>query len=117
MRPRSDWEENYCRHLWWNGKTLPAGVHFQEDIGIPSKADRCPHVYGSITLQRISYLRDWRQVWSTVAYVIGVAEPVLSWLIHCNLGELEEKIATANRQIFDAKPSGIIRTLDLKRPI
>jgi len=30
---------------------------------------------------------------------------------------LEEQIEQQIRRIFDAKPSGIIRTLDLKRPI
>jgi S-adenosylmethionine synthetase len=52
-----------------------------------------------------------------LAYAIGVAEPVSIMVDTFGTGVLEENIEQQIRHIFDAKPSGIIRTLDLKRPI
>ncbi len=53
-----------------------------------------------------------------LAYAIGVPEPV-SVLIDCRGTNKidEEKISKAVRDIFPLTPSGIIKTLDLRRPI
>ena len=52
-----------------------------------------------------------------VAYAIGVAEPVS---IRCDLfgtGKVaEEALTDAIREVFDLRPAGIIRDLELKRP-
>ncbi|MCB9877101.1 MAG: methionine adenosyltransferase [Planctomycetes bacterium] len=52
-----------------------------------------------------------------VAYAIGVAEPVS---VRCDLfgtGKVaEDKLTAAIRQVFDLRPGGIIRDLELKRP-
>ncbi|MCK5945631.1 MAG: methionine adenosyltransferase domain-containing protein, partial [Planctomycetes bacterium] len=52
-----------------------------------------------------------------VAYAIGIAEPVS---IRCELfgtGKVDEdKLTAAIREVFDLRPAGIIRDLELKRP-
>lgn len=53
-----------------------------------------------------------------VAYAIGVAEPVsISVDLHGTGTASEDAIERAIRQVFDLTPSGIIRDLDLLRPI
>ncbi|HET7641536.1 MAG TPA: methionine adenosyltransferase domain-containing protein, partial [Ktedonobacteraceae bacterium] len=53
-----------------------------------------------------------------VAYAIGVAEPVSIMVDTFGTGKVaEEEIEARVRKVFDMKPAGIIRTLDLKRPI
>ncbi|MEG2213419.1 MAG: methionine adenosyltransferase [Clostridiales bacterium] len=53
-----------------------------------------------------------------LAYAIGVAEPV-SLLIDCfGTAQVdEEKLTTACRKVFDARPAAIITNFDLRRPI
>ncbi|HEV8404720.1 MAG TPA: methionine adenosyltransferase [Nitrososphaera sp.] len=53
-----------------------------------------------------------------VAYAIGVAEPVSIMIDTFGTGKvLEEEIEAKVRKVFDMRPAGIIKTLDLKRPI
>jgi S-adenosylmethionine synthetase len=53
-----------------------------------------------------------------VAYAIGVAEPVSVMVETFGTGKMpEEQIEGLVRKNFDMRPAGIIRTLDLKRPI
>jgi S-adenosylmethionine synthetase len=53
-----------------------------------------------------------------LAYVIGVAEPVSIMVDTFGTGIVpEDKISKAVREVFDLKPAGIIKTLDLLRPI
>ncbi|HIW72437.1 MAG TPA: methionine adenosyltransferase [Candidatus Levilactobacillus faecigallinarum] len=53
-----------------------------------------------------------------IAYAIGVAEPVSVSINTFGTGKVAEgKLAAAVRQIFDLRPAGIIKMLDLKRPI
>ena len=53
-----------------------------------------------------------------IAYAIGVAEPV-SVFVDCHGTTLvdEERIEQVIRNVFDLTPAGIIRHLDLRRPI
>ena len=51
-----------------------------------------------------------------LAYAIGVAEPV-SVYVNTDTDSDCEKLARAVRQTFDMTPQGIIKTLDLRRPI
>lgn len=53
-----------------------------------------------------------------IAYAIGVAKPVSIMVDTFRTSKVsEEKIESKVREIFDMSPAGIIRTLDLKRPI
>ncbi|HKZ62350.1 MAG TPA: methionine adenosyltransferase [Nitrososphaera sp.] len=53
-----------------------------------------------------------------VAYAIGIAEPVSIMVDTFGTGKVsEEEIEAKVRKTFDMRPAGIIKTLDLKRPI
>ena len=53
-----------------------------------------------------------------VAYAIGVAEPVSILIDTFDTGTVpDNKLSSALRELFDFRPAGIIRTLNLKRPI
>jgi len=53
-----------------------------------------------------------------VAYAIGVAEPVSLLVDTFDTGVVpEHKLSATLREMFDFRPAGIIKTLDLKRPI
>jgi len=53
-----------------------------------------------------------------IAYAIGVAKPVSIMVDTFKTSKVdEEKIEAKVKEIFDTSPSGIIKTLDLKRPI
>ncbi|WP_099160047.1 methionine adenosyltransferase [Virgibacillus ndiopensis] len=53
-----------------------------------------------------------------LAYAIGVAEPVSIAINTFGSGTVsEEKLVEAVRELFDLRPAGIIRMLDLQRPI
>ncbi len=53
-----------------------------------------------------------------LAYAIGVAEPVSIYVNTFDTGKIsDEKISEAVKNIFDFTPDGIIKKLDLRRPI
>jgi S-adenosylmethionine synthetase len=53
-----------------------------------------------------------------VAYAIGVAEPVSLLVDTFDTGVVpEHKLSATLRELFDFRPAGIIKTLNLKRPI
>jgi S-adenosylmethionine synthetase len=53
-----------------------------------------------------------------IAYAIGVAKPISIMIDTFNTGRVSEgEIEKKVRDVFDTSPAGIIRTLDLKRPI
>jgi S-adenosylmethionine synthetase len=53
-----------------------------------------------------------------VAYAIGVAEPVSLLVDTFDTGLVpEHKLSATLREMFDFRPAGIIKTLELKRPI
>jgi len=53
-----------------------------------------------------------------IAYAIGVAKPISIMVDTFNTSNVpEDKIEEKVQDIFDTSPAGIIRTLDLKRPI
>ena len=53
-----------------------------------------------------------------LSYAIGVAHPTSINVDTFGTGKVsDEKIATAVREIFDLRPAGIIKMLDLRRPI
>lgn len=53
-----------------------------------------------------------------LAYAIGVAQPVSIMIDTFGTGKFDdEKLADAVRAVFDLRPAGIIKALDLRRPI
>jgi len=53
-----------------------------------------------------------------VAYAIGVAEPVSLLIDTFDTGIVpQHKLSATLRELFDFRPAGIIKTLNLKRPI
>ncbi|MEJ7641663.1 MAG: methionine adenosyltransferase [Candidatus Nitrosocosmicus sp.] len=53
-----------------------------------------------------------------IAYAIGVAKPISIMVDTFNTSDVsEDKIEETVQDIFDTSPAGIIKTLDLKRPI
>jgi S-adenosylmethionine synthetase len=53
-----------------------------------------------------------------VAYAIGVAEPVSILIDTFDTGVVsDKKLESTIRELFDFRPAGIIKTLNLKRPI
>jgi S-adenosylmethionine synthetase len=53
-----------------------------------------------------------------VAYAIGVAEPVSILIDTFDTGVVpQQKLSATLRELFDFRPAGIIKTLNLKRPI
>ena len=53
-----------------------------------------------------------------LAYAIGVASPVSVLVETFGTGKVsDEKLCEAVKQVFDFRPSAIIRRLDLRRPI
>jgi S-adenosylmethionine synthetase len=53
-----------------------------------------------------------------IAYAIGVAKPISIMVDTFNTSSIsEDKIEEKVREVFDTSPAGIIKTLDLKKPI
>ncbi len=53
-----------------------------------------------------------------LSYAIGVAKPISIYVDTYGTGKIkEDKIVEIINKLFDLRPSGIIKTLDLKRPI
>src|SRR5574338_1601827 len=84
----------------------------------PSKVDRsacymCRYVAKNIVA---AGLADKCEV--QVAYAIGVAEPVSIMIDTFGTGKVdEEDIESRVRKVFDMRPAGIVKTLDVKRPV
>jgi S-adenosylmethionine synthetase len=84
----------------------------------PSKVDRSACYMARYVAKNVvaAGLADKCEV--QVAYAIGVAEPVSVMVDTFGTGKTsEEEIERNIRKVFDMKPAGIIKTLDLKRPI
>jgi S-adenosylmethionine synthetase len=84
----------------------------------PSKVDRSACYMARYVAKNVvsAGLADKCEV--QVAYAIGVAEPVSIMVDTFGTGKAsEEEIEARIRKVFDMRPAGIIKTLDLKRPI
>jgi S-adenosylmethionine synthetase len=84
----------------------------------PSKVDRSACYMARYVAKNVvaAGLADKCEV--QVAYAIGVAEPVSIMVDTFGTGKTpEEEIEARVRKVFDMKPAGIIKTLDLKRPV
>ncbi len=84
----------------------------------PSKVDRSASYMARYVAKNIVAAGFAKRCEVQLAYVIGVAEPVSIMVDTFGTGIVpEDKISKAVREVFDLKPAGIIKTLDLLRPI
>ena len=84
----------------------------------PSKVDRSAAYMARYIAKNIvaADLADRAEV--QLAYAIGVPFPVSIMIDTFGTGKLpESKIVEAVKEVFDCSPAGIIKTLDLKKPI
>jgi S-adenosylmethionine synthetase len=84
----------------------------------PSKVDRSACYMSRYVAKNIVASGLAQKCEVQVAYAIGVAEPISIMVDTFGTGKMpEEQIEGLVRKNFDMRPAGIIRTLDLKRPI
>lgn len=84
----------------------------------PSKVDRSAAYAGRYVAKNIvaAGLADRCEI--QVSYAIGVAEPTSISIDTFGTGKLDDrKIETLVREVFDLRPYGILKMLDLKQPI
>ncbi|MDF7673042.1 methionine adenosyltransferase [Lactobacillus sp. ESL0701] len=84
----------------------------------PTKVDRSASYAARYVAKNIvaSGLADRCEV--QLAYAIGVAHPVSVMIDTAGTGKVSDELLTkAVREIFDLRPAGIIKMLDLRRPI
>ena len=83
----------------------------------PSKVDRSGAYMARYIAKNIVSAGLAERAEVQLAYAIGVAEPVSVFVETFGTGKAdEETLANAVRKVFDLKPAGIIRTLDLRKP-
>ena len=84
----------------------------------PSKVDRSASYMARFVAKNVVSNRFADKCEVQLAYAIGVAEPVSIMIDTFGTGNMdEEQIEYKIRKKFDMTPAGIIRSLDLKRPI
>jgi S-adenosylmethionine synthetase len=84
----------------------------------PSKVDRSACYYARYIAKNLVAAGLARRCEVQLAYAIGVAEPVSLLVQTFGTGALPEtRLASLVRANFDARPSALIRELDLRRPI
>jgi S-adenosylmethionine synthetase len=84
----------------------------------PSKVDRSAAYMARYVAKNIVAAGLAERCEVQLAYAIGVPDPVSVMIDTFGTGKVPEtKISEAVRQVFDLDPAGIIRTLDLKKPI
>jgi S-adenosylmethionine synthetase len=84
----------------------------------PSKVDRSAAYAARHVAKNIVAAKLARRCTVQIAYAIGVAEPVSLYIDTHGTGVVADAaIEDAVREVFDLTPAGIIRALDLRRPI
>jgi S-adenosylmethionine synthetase len=84
----------------------------------PSKVDRSAAYMARYIAKNIVAAGLARKCEVQLAYAIGVAEPISVLVDAFDTSEVSnERLAALVREHFELKPAGIIRALDLKRPI
>jgi S-adenosylmethionine synthetase len=84
----------------------------------PSKVDRSASYMARYVAKNIVAAGLCEKCEVQVAYAIGIAEPVSLFVSTFDTGKVpDEKIEKAVAAVFDLTPQGIIRTLDLLKPI
>lgn len=82
----------------------------------PTKVDRSASYFARYVAKNIVAAKLAKRCEIQVAYAIGVAEPVSIMVTTYGTGN-EEKIEKAILKVFDFTPKGIIKKLNLRRPI
>ncbi len=83
-----------------------------------SKVDRSAAYYARYVAKNIVAAELARRCEVQVAYAIGVADPVSVLVDTFGTGVVpDERIAAIVRELFDFRPSALVRTLGLKNPI
>ena len=84
----------------------------------PSKVDRSASYMARYVAKNIVAAGLCEKCEVQLAYAIGIAEPVSLFVSTFDTGKVpDEKIEEAVSAVFDLTPQGIIRTLDLLKPI
>jgi S-adenosylmethionine synthetase len=84
----------------------------------PSKVDRSACYMARYVAKNIVSAGLANKCEVQVAYAIGVAEPVSIMIDTFGTGKIdEEEIEARVRKVFDMRPAGIVKTLDLKKPV
>ncbi len=84
----------------------------------PSKVDRSASYFGRYVAKNVVASKLASRCEIQVAYAIGVPEPVSIMVNTFGTGTVsDEEIVKAVRKVFDFTPLGIIKRLDLRRPI
>jgi len=84
----------------------------------PSKVDRSASYMGRYVAKNLVAAGLMKRCLVQIAYAIGVAEPVSLMIEDYDTATVPlEKITAAAKELFGFKPSEIIKTLDLLRPI
>jgi S-adenosylmethionine synthetase len=84
----------------------------------PSKVDRSAAYMARYIAKNLVAAELAQRCEVQLAYAIGVADPVSVLVDTFGTSDVsEDRLARAVREVFDLKPAGIIRALDLKRPI
>lgn len=84
----------------------------------PSKVDRSAAYAARYVAKNIVAAGLAKQCLVQLSYAIGVAEPTSVWVTTNGTGTIsDEKLAALVREHFDLRPTGIVKMLDLLRPI
>jgi len=84
----------------------------------PTKVDRSASYMARYMAKNIVAAGLCERCEVQLAYAIGVAKPVSLYVSTFGTGKVpDEKIEKAVAEVFDLTPQGIIKTLDLRRPI
>ncbi|HEX9830275.1 MAG TPA: methionine adenosyltransferase [Thermodesulfobacteriota bacterium] len=84
----------------------------------PSKVDRSASYMARYIAKNVVAAGLAKQCEVQIAYAIGIAEPVSVMVDTFGTGAVsEDRISRGIREVFDLKPAGVVRTLDLLRPI
>jgi S-adenosylmethionine synthetase len=84
----------------------------------PSKVDRSAAYAGRYVAKNIVAAGLASKCLIQISYAIGVSHPTSVWVTTYGTGKItDEKIAALVKKHFDLRPKGIVRMLDLLRPI
>lgn len=100
----------------YGGRTSHGGGCFSGKD--PTKVDRSAAYMARYLAKNIIAAGISDEIGIQIAYAIGIAEPVSIMIDTYGTGKIpDEKIVELIRDMFDLTPAGIIKFLDLKRPI
>ena len=113
----------FAYYLWLDCRYMPIGGYARHGGGAlsgkdPTKVDRSASYAVRYAAKNIVAAGIAKKCELQLAYAIGLAEPVSIMVDTFGTGTVsDEKLAEIVKKVFDFTPAGIIKTLDLKRPI